>query len=144
MRAAAGSDAELLAIARPVRVDLTYASDHDAEPAQVQYVSGWMFESFGLTPAAGRLLTEADDRTTKFTLYAQHGVRHLWFIQPLARTLEVYRLEAQGWFVVGTHAGAVKVRAEPFDAVEIDLGLLWTSLPEEPEDEEEVEGEGGS
>jgi putative ABC transport system permease protein len=27
----------------------------------VQYVSGWMFGSFGLRPALGRLLTENDD-----------------------------------------------------------------------------------
>ena len=31
------------------------------EKAQVQYVSGWMFDAFGLRPAAGRLLTEDDD-----------------------------------------------------------------------------------
>lgn len=70
MQAAIGSDAELLAIAAPERLDLTYASYHDTEPAQVQYVSGWMFESFGLTPAAGRLLTERDDRTPGAHPYA--------------------------------------------------------------------------
>src|SRR5690349_1393639 len=46
MRAAIGSDAELLAIAGPRRFDLTYANYHDTEPAQVQYVSGAMFNSF--------------------------------------------------------------------------------------------------
>jgi putative ABC transport system permease protein len=70
MRAAIGSDAELLAIAGPRRFDLTYASYHDMEPAQVQYVSGSMFESFGLTPAAGRLLSERDDLTPGAHPYA--------------------------------------------------------------------------
>lgn len=70
MRAAIGTDAELLAIAAPQRVDLTYASDHETERAHVQYVSGWMFESFGLTPAAGRLLTERDDVTPDAHPYA--------------------------------------------------------------------------
>jgi putative ABC transport system permease protein len=70
MRAAIGSDAELLAIARPERLDLTYASDHETERAHVQHVSGWMFESFGLTPAAGRLLTERDDLTPGAHPYA--------------------------------------------------------------------------
>lgn len=32
------------------------------EKAYVQYVSGWMFRSFGLRPAMGRLLSEDDDR----------------------------------------------------------------------------------
>ncbi len=31
------------------------------EKAYRQYVSGWMFSSFGLRPAAGRLFTESDD-----------------------------------------------------------------------------------
>jgi predicted permease len=70
MRAAIGSDAELLAIAAPDRLDLTYGSYHETEPAQVQYVSGWMFDSFGLTPAAGRLLTERDDVTPGAHPYA--------------------------------------------------------------------------
>jgi hypothetical protein len=32
------------------------------EKANVQYVSGWMFGSFGPRPALGRLLAENDDR----------------------------------------------------------------------------------
>ena len=43
-------------------MDLTYRGDADVEKATVQYVSGWMFDRFGLRPAAGRLLTEEDDR----------------------------------------------------------------------------------
>jgi predicted permease len=42
-------------------IDLTYGSDQDMEKANLQYVSGWMFQTFGLRPAAGRLLAEADD-----------------------------------------------------------------------------------
>jgi hypothetical protein len=30
--------------------------------SDVQYVSGWMFGSFGLRPFLGRLFTENDDR----------------------------------------------------------------------------------
>jgi predicted permease len=70
MRAALGSDAELLAIASPEPLDLTYGSVHETERAQVQYVSGAMFASFGVTPAAGRLLTERDDRTPGAHPYA--------------------------------------------------------------------------
>ena len=59
MRAAVHSQASLIAISYSQRVDLTYSSDY--EKAHVQYVSGWMFSSFGLRPALGRLLTENDD-----------------------------------------------------------------------------------
>jgi predicted permease len=61
MRAAGGNQAELLAVSYAQRQDLTYGSDQDVERAYVQYVSGWMFSSFGLRPALGRLLTERDD-----------------------------------------------------------------------------------
>jgi predicted permease len=61
MRAAAKGQAELLAVSFAVPMDLTYKSDAEMEKAYVQYVSGWMFDSFGLRPAAGRLLNEDDD-----------------------------------------------------------------------------------
>jgi len=61
MRATAKNAAELIAISHAERIDLTFASDQDMEKAYRQYVSGWMFTSFGLRPALGRLLTENDD-----------------------------------------------------------------------------------
>lgn len=61
MRAAAKDDAELVAVSYTDRMDLTYGSDEEMEKENVQYVSGWMFNSFGLRPAVGRLFTESDD-----------------------------------------------------------------------------------
>lgn len=71
MRAAVKQDAELIAISyADDRVDLTFGSDAEMEKAHRQYVSGWMFNSFGLKPALGRLLTDDDDRTPKARPYA--------------------------------------------------------------------------
>jgi predicted permease len=53
--------AELIAISYAERFDLTYGSDQDMEKAYRQFVSGWMFRTFGLQPALGRLFTESDD-----------------------------------------------------------------------------------
>src|ERR1700726_4220084 len=50
-----------MAISYSERMDLTYKSDQEMEKAFLQYVSGWMFSSFGLRPALGRLLTENDN-----------------------------------------------------------------------------------
>src|SRR6266404_2788287 len=61
MRAAVRDQAELIAISYAERMDLTYKSDQEMEKAYVQYVSGWMFGSFGLKPTLGRLFTENDD-----------------------------------------------------------------------------------
>ncbi len=65
------------------------------------------------------------DRSEKMPLFARHGVSHLWLVDPAERTLEVYRREGELWLLLGTHAGDAEVRAEPFDAVALDLGALW-------------------
>ncbi|HEV3278514.1 MAG TPA: ABC transporter permease [Terriglobia bacterium] len=60
-RSAVKGQAELIAVSYADRTDLTYGSDEEVEKAYRQFVSGWMFSSFGLRPALGRLLIEADD-----------------------------------------------------------------------------------
>ncbi len=69
--------------------------------------------------------TAAMDRTRKMHHYARAQVRHVWLLDPGPKTLEVFRLDGEGWRVVMSVAGPVKVRAEPFDAVEIDLKHVW-------------------
>jgi hypothetical protein len=63
MRAAVKDQAESVAVSYAERVDLTYGRDQEMEKAYRQLVSGWMFGSFGLRPALGRVLTEQDDVT---------------------------------------------------------------------------------
>jgi predicted permease len=70
MRDAVKDQAELIAVSPASRTDLTYGSDQDMEKANVQYVSGSMFQAFGLQPALGRLLAENDDRTPGSHPYA--------------------------------------------------------------------------
>ncbi len=75
--------------------------------------------------------TQAFDRADKMDVYAREGVRHAWLVDPLARLLEVWRLEHAEpgqpgqWLRAGTWTGEALVRAEPFDAVEIELAALW-------------------
>jgi Uma2 family endonuclease len=71
--------------------------------------------------------TEGLDRGRKLTMYAREGVPHLWLINPNSQTLEVLSLGGGRWTVVATHVGAAVVRAEPFDAIELDLSALWMS-----------------
>lgn len=63
MRTVVKEQAESVAVSYADRIDLTYGRDQEMEKAYWQFVSGWMFSSFGLRPAAGRLLTENDDVT---------------------------------------------------------------------------------
>lgn len=63
MREAARGDAELVAISTPYDGQVTFGSE--TEKAHQQFVSGSMFSTFGLQPAAGRLFTGDDDRVPK-------------------------------------------------------------------------------
>jgi Uma2 family endonuclease len=69
--------------------------------------------------------TEATDRADKLPIYAQNRVLHAWLVDPITKTLEVFRLVTQRWTLLATYRDNDKVRAEPFDAVEIELGVLW-------------------
>lgn len=69
--------------------------------------------------------TERIDRGLKLGVYARETVPHVWLINPESRTLEVLRLQKQEWVIASVHTESDAVRAEPFDAVELDLGGLW-------------------
>lgn len=62
MRAAAKDHADLIAVNGIEQSDLMFNSNQETERAGVTWVSGSMFDSFGLRPALGRLLTVDDDR----------------------------------------------------------------------------------
>jgi len=47
------------------------------------------------------------------------------FIEPTDRTLEVYELDGPTYRLLGTYADAERARAVPFDAIELDLAVLW-------------------
>ncbi|MBN1208258.1 MAG: Uma2 family endonuclease [Myxococcaceae bacterium] len=69
--------------------------------------------------------TEARDRGAKLPAYAREGVRHVWLVDPDVRTLEVFRLEGTRYVLLGAHTDDAAVRAEPFDAIELSLRVLW-------------------
>lgn len=70
MRAAVTHDAELIAASFGEHVELTYGTDQDIEKVHRQFVSGELFETFGMKPALGRLFTESDDDTPHTHRYA--------------------------------------------------------------------------
>ena len=69
--------------------------------------------------------TASFDRVQKLAVYAREQVAHAWLIDPLARTLEVLRLETGRWVILAAHAGDEVVRAEPFAEIEVELRALW-------------------
>ncbi len=69
--------------------------------------------------------TERLDRTLKLPIYARQAVAHAWIVNPLTRTLEVFRLEQGRWSLVATHGDDALVRVEPFAEIELDLLRVW-------------------
>ncbi|MCL2779726.1 MAG: Uma2 family endonuclease [Polyangiaceae bacterium] len=111
---------------------------HFGEDVVVPDIAGWRRERMPKVPATAFFTlapdwacevlspsTEKLDRTGKMDVYAREGVRHLWFVDPIARTLEVHRLQNGLWLRVATYCDDAKVRAEPFDAIELELAALW-------------------
>lgn len=76
--------------------------------------------------------TERHDRGGKLRIYARVGVKHVWFLNPNSRVLEVLRLEGPRYTIVEVFEGDARVRAEPFDAIELDLAVLWADVAPAP------------
>ncbi len=93
--------------------------------AAIELPPDWVCEV--LSPSTQRL-----DRIRKLPIYARESVRHVWLIEPMQRTLELFRLENERWTLIGTFADDARVRAEPFDAIERELGALWADLEPTP------------
>jgi hypothetical protein len=69
--------------------------------------------------------TAGIDRVDKMQVYARERVTHIWHVDPLAQTLEVFRLDGATYRAVAMWRGEAVVRAEPFDAVPLALAALW-------------------
>jgi len=88
------------------------------DTAWFELAPDWVCEV--LSPSTSRL-----DRVGKLPRYAAANVGHAWLVDPVAQTLEVYRRVDAAWLLVGTYGGDATVRAEPFDAVAMELSGWW-------------------
>lgn len=88
------------------------------DAANLELAPDWVCEV--LSPSTAKI-----DRTDKMTIYGREGVKHVWHVDPTARTLEIFRLDGPVYVRVAAHRDEAVVRAEPFDAAELDLALLW-------------------
>jgi Uma2 family endonuclease len=89
-----------------------------------------------LSPSTRKL-----DRGKKLAIYGREGVRHAWLVDPIERTLEVLRREGSNWMIVATHQDDERVRAEPFDAIELELSVLWADVDGEADVDAAPNGE---
>lgn len=62
----------------------------------------------------------------KMEILRREGVSHMWLVDPDTKLVEVFRLDDERWVRMGGWSGDAKVRAEPFEAIELDLASLWS------------------
>lgn len=111
---------------------------HLGDDALVPDIAGWRRERMPQLPSEPAFTLPPDwvcevlspstrrlDLAKKLPKYARAGVQHAWVIDPVAKTLQVFRRQDKMWLIVATFEGEEKARAEPFDAIEIDLTNLW-------------------
>ncbi|MHB8736767.1 MAG: Uma2 family endonuclease [Terriglobales bacterium] len=91
----------------------------DDAPPHITLAPDWACEA--LSPS-----TERYDRGKKMRIYRREGVGHVWLVSPIARIVEVYRLEQRRWVLTETYEGDGALRAEPFERVELPLRALWS------------------
>ena len=112
-----GLSAELRSLAAATGWRLERAPSNPDEAAS-KIAPDWVCEV--LSPS-----TRAWDREKKMPFYAFHRVGHLWMVDPVACELEVFALGRRGWELLGTFGGDAKVRAEPFEEMELALRSIW-------------------
>ncbi|NBD07583.1 MULTISPECIES: Uma2 family endonuclease [Corallococcus] len=101
-------------------------------------LAGWRRERLPRAPKVAALALPPDwvcevlspstrllDRKAKLPVYAREGVRHVWFIDPVFRTLDVFRWESGQYVPLATHTGNGPVHAEPFESMALKLATLW-------------------
>jgi Uma2 family endonuclease len=75
--------------------------------------------------------TAKKDRAEKLPIYARERVGYAWLVDPKIRTLEAMRREGDKWLVLGVFQDDARVRAEPFEVFELELGVLWADVKAE-------------
>lgn len=91
------------------------------ETAYIETPPDWLCEV--LSPS-----TQAIDRTDKLAVYAEVGVAHCWYVDPIAKTLEVLALTGDKWLHAAAFKNSDPVTAPPFEVHTFTLDVLW---PEE-------------
>ena len=88
------------------------------DTAWIETPPDWICEV--LSPA-----TQRRDRTDKLAIYASFKVGHCWYVDPNARTLEVFSLQGDKWLLAATFKDADQVAAPPFAVHSFALDVLW-------------------
>ncbi len=109
-------------------------------------VAGWRRDRLAVLPDAMPVVVRPDwvcevlstnrqnDLIKKKRAFHANQVGHYWVIDPVDETLTVYRWHSAGYIEVLIADRTQRVRAEPFDAVELFVGMLFGDDDDDPDD----------
>lgn len=69
--------------------------------------------------------TRHKDRVLKLRVYASHGLKHYWIVDPDEQTLEALELEGQSFKVTTALTGEAIFEPTLFPGLRIDLSKVW-------------------
>jgi Uma2 family endonuclease len=72
--------------------------------------------------------TEQWDRRTKRGLYAKHGVREYWLVDPESQTVEVASLDGAELVTAGVFPGGARLESSLAPEVQVEVGVLFCEL----------------
>ena len=70
------------------------------------------------------------DTIKKLRRYHQAGVPHYWILDQVERSLTVHRHSPDGYVIALRAEAHERVRAEPFDAIELHVAVLLGDDPD--------------
>jgi len=111
---------------------------HLDENVLVPDLAGWRRERLPKLPEGNGFTTPPDwvcevlspstrtyDLTEKREPYGEHGVSHLWLVDPVSRTLEAFEVRAGSWTLIAALHDDAQASVPPFDALAFPLSALW-------------------
>ena len=111
---------------------------HLGDDIVVPDIAGWRRERMSELPDAAYITLAPDwvcevlspstrklDLGGKSAVYARAGVRYLWLVDPIARSLEAKVLRGGKWVAIATLHDDATVSLPPFEAISFSLGDLW-------------------
>lgn len=123
-----------------IEVDVYFDEKNTLKPD----VSGWRRDRVPERPREMPVMIRPDwtceilstnkrnDLIKKKRVYHRHGVPHYWIIDPVEESLTVLRWTPEGYVEILAALRGEEVRAEPFDAMALKVGVLFGDEDEEP------------
>jgi Uma2 family endonuclease len=114
---------------------------HFGKDVLVPDLSGWRRERMPKPPPAAECFTTLApdwvcevispstvrlDYERKLPIYAREQVSWVWLVHPALRNLEVFHLQQGHWTLAHALSGDAVAFIQPFEAIQLELGALWT------------------